>query len=138
MPTTTLVATATTDIHDPAAWCPLRKLHQRHPDIGGPTDSRARWWVRHADTNGLAEAGAIARAGREIIIHVPRLVGWLASRGLTSDPRTEHPSIDSNTLNRKTKNERCARRVHHRGTRGTSSEAAEPSPPLAAREHKTP
>lgn len=50
------------------------------------TPGGVRHLIFHSHTNGLAEAGAIVRAGRKVLIHRPRLLAWLES-GAASAPR---------------------------------------------------
>lgn len=41
------------------------------------TDHRVRHHVRYAQTNGLADAGAIRRVGRRILVSKSRFLAWI-------------------------------------------------------------
>lgn len=49
------------------------------------SEHKLRHYVRHAQHNGLAAAGAIRRLGRTILINPARFVAWIESRPTTMD-----------------------------------------------------
>lgn len=50
------------------------------------TPGGVRHAIFHADSNGLAEAGAIVRMGRKVMIHRPRWLSWLESGSGSNKP----------------------------------------------------
>lgn len=48
------------------------------------TEHKLRHYVRYAQHNGLAEAGAIRRLGRTILLNPARFVAWIESRPATA------------------------------------------------------
>lgn len=41
------------------------------------TEAQLRWWIFHADSNGLAEAGAVVRIGRRIYLDTDGFDRWI-------------------------------------------------------------
>lgn len=79
----------------------LAQVVDRHPWLGAasttaPADDaddtrrrrglrQLRWMIEHADSNGLAESGAIVRpTERRLLIDLDRFGGWLDSRRQTA------------------------------------------------------
>lgn len=45
------------------------------------TEPQLRWWIFHADTNGLAAAGAVVRVGgRRVYLDVDGFDAWLKAQ----------------------------------------------------------
>ncbi len=62
----------------------LRQLSAANPafSVGG-----LRWMVFHAASNGLADARAIVRVGRRVLIDEDRFGDWLAAHASPRDRR---------------------------------------------------
>ena len=56
----------------------IRQFSQRHPAF---PEGGIRHRVFHAESNGLAESGAILRNGRRVLIDEERFFAWLRERG---------------------------------------------------------
>lgn len=41
------------------------------------TEAQLRWWIFHADSNGLAEAGAVVRIGRRVYLDTDGFDRWI-------------------------------------------------------------
>ncbi len=61
---------------------PVKHLVQRHPNIG--TEAAVRFQVFQAETNGLAEHGAVLRVGRKVLIDADRYLDWLTAHRVIS------------------------------------------------------
>ena len=44
------------------------------------TESQLRWWIFHAEENGMMEAGAVIRVGRRVYIDVDGFDRWLVAQ----------------------------------------------------------
>jgi hypothetical protein len=53
----------------------------------GMTEGGVRWAIFHADSNGLAESGAIVRFGRRVLIDTALWMTWLRTNPTVSPPK---------------------------------------------------
>lgn len=56
----------------------IRQFSQAQPAL---SEASIRWQVFNAEKNGLAQAGAVRRAGRRVYIVAERYLAWLDSQG---------------------------------------------------------
>jgi len=56
----------------------VKQFSQRHPAF---PEGGLRHRIFHAESNGLAESGAIIRNGRRVLIDEERFFAWLRERG---------------------------------------------------------
>lgn len=55
----------------------VRQFAERNPAF---SEASLRWKIAKAEENGLAEAGAILRHGRRVLIDADKFFNWLESR----------------------------------------------------------
>lgn len=53
----------------------LTAFVRRYSDIAN--EPRARWWIFHRETNGLAKSGALVKRGGRWFFVVPKFRDWL-------------------------------------------------------------
>jgi hypothetical protein len=63
-------------------WYTVENLARAFPQVLA-TSNALRWYLRHRDTNGLEEVGAVRRCGRKFLISKTRFERWLASKATT-------------------------------------------------------
>ena len=56
----------------------VKQFHKRHPAF---PEGGLRHRIFHAESNGLAESGAIVRNGRRVLIDEERFFDWLVGGG---------------------------------------------------------
>lgn len=56
----------------------VKQFHERHPAF---PEGGLRHRIFHAESNGLAESGAIVRNGRRVLIDEERFFDWLVGGG---------------------------------------------------------
>ena len=57
----------------------LTAFVRRYSDIAN--EPRARWWIFHRESNGLAKSGALVKRGGRWFFVVPKFRDWLMSGG---------------------------------------------------------
>ena len=56
----------------------------------GPfSESQLRWWILHADANGLTAAAAVVRVGRRVYLDVDGFDRWLVAQNPSLHTRAE-------------------------------------------------
>ena len=54
------------------------------------TEAQLRWWIFHAESNGLAEAQAVVRIGRRVYLDTDGFDRWVAQQNASKAASLHH------------------------------------------------
>jgi hypothetical protein len=62
----------------------VKRFAEERKDTGAFSPAALRWQIFNAESNGLAQSGAIVRVGRRVLIDPPRYDAWLNAQRETA------------------------------------------------------